>query len=332
MPDNISILFNLKFFVPKDKAEKIHQQIIKLMRTKKRFDSKIKDEDMLLKIFQDEEDSQIVRITSYLLQKYPDEEVIDKFINIIQTSESSIKKQFGITTLGFLKLRRTVPMIINFLKDKDNNVRGSAATALGRIGSESAVNALIGCLKDDANNVRGSAAYALGRIGSELAVSALMGSLKDEVNNVRGSAAHALGRIGSELAVNDIIGCLKDEANDVRISSIIALGKITLKKPIQHLDQVIQALIEIKNDKGLYSLLKALRNLLDSGFCSGDLEMIEASVEHARKGFKNGEEIFKPYIIAVEYIKSHRDPAIIERQHPEMREAVQLLVDSFDKV
>jgi HEAT repeat protein len=187
------------------------------------------------------------------------------------------------------------------------------------------------CLKDNADDVRGSAVSALGSIGSELAVSVLIDSLKDEANNVRGSAASALGRIGSESAVNALIGSLKDEAKNVRISSIIALGKITSKKPIQHLDQLIHALLEIKTDKSFYVSKQLFRNLLDSGFCSGDIEMIEAAVEQAKKGFKNGEEIFKPYIIAVEYIKSHRDPAIIERQHPEMREAVQLLVDSFDK-
>ncbi|UCH94949.1 MAG: HEAT repeat domain-containing protein [Candidatus Aminicenantes bacterium] len=332
MPNNILVLFNLKFFVRKDRGGKIHQQIIKLIRTKKHFDSKIKDEDMLLEIFQDEEDSQIVRIVSHLLTKYPDEEVIDKVINIIQTSESSFKKQVGITSLGFFKLKRTVPVIIDFLKNEANNVRGSAASALGRIGSELAVSALIGCLKDEDNIVRGSAAKALGRIGSELAVSALIGCLKDEDNIVRGIVAKALGCIGSELAVGALIDSLKDEAKNVRISSIIALGNITLKKPIQHLDKVIQLLIEIKTDKSFYVSKQVFRNLLDSGFCSSDIEMIEALVEHARKGFKNGEEIFKPYIIAVEYIKSHRDPAIIERQHPEMREAVQLLVDSFDKV
>jgi hypothetical protein len=58
--------------------------------------------------------------------------------------------------------------------------------------------------------------------------------------------------------------------------------------------------------------------------------MIEASVENARKGVANGDEVFRPDIIAVEYIKSNKDPAIIERQQPEMREAVQLLVDSYE--
>lgn len=68
---------------------------------------------------------------------------------------------------------------------------------------------------------------------------------------------------------------------------------------------------------------------MDSAFSSGDIEMIEASIENATKGFENGENIFKPYVTALEYIKSNEDPATIERQQPEMREAVNLLVNSF---
>jgi DNA-binding MarR family transcriptional regulator len=119
------------------------------------------------------------------------------------------------------------------------------------------------------------------------------------------------------------------EENNVRFNALIALGKINLKMPIKNLEKVIQSLIEIKTDKTLYFIVQALRKLLDSAFRSGDLEMIDASIENAKKGFENGEEIFKPYIIALAYIKSNEDPAIMERQQPEMREAVQLLVTSF---
>jgi DNA-binding MarR family transcriptional regulator len=37
-----------------------------------------------------------------------------------------------------------------------------------------------------------------------------------------------------------------------------------------------------------------------------------------------------PHMVALEYLESDRDPAILERQQPEMREAVQLLVDCYD--
>ncbi|MEW5804052.1 MAG: hypothetical protein AB1847_18300 [bacterium] len=39
--------------------------------------------------------------------------------------------------------------------------------------------------------------------------------------------------------------------------------------------------------------------------------------------------LYAPYMIALEYLQSGRDPAVMERQQPEMREAIQLLVDAF---
>ncbi len=43
------------------------------------------------------------------------------------------------------------------------------------------------------------------------------------------------------------------------------------------------------------------------------------------------EGFWRPYEIAAEYLSSERDPAILEQQHPEMREAVLLLVGLFDE-
>lgn len=61
------------------------------------------------------------------------------------------------------------------------------------------------------------------------------------------------------------------------------------------------------------------------------MEIIGRAVGSAVEGFKNGEEIFKPYVKALEYLKAERKPGIMERQQPEMRDAVQLLVDAFDQ-
>jgi DNA polymerase III delta prime subunit len=228
-----------------------------------------------------------------------DDRIIDKMVNIIKTSKSPYKIKIGLTILGFLRSEKRIPLILNFLDHDSESIR------------ESAIN-------------------ALGYTASELAVEPLINFLKNESTDIRFKAAAALGRIGSELAVQTLIDCSKDENDVLRIISIIALGKAATKRPIPHLETVIQALLEIKEDVIIYLLIQAVRGLLGSAFRSGDVEMIEVSIEHVEKGFENGEEIFKPYIIALEYIKSNHDPAIIERQQPEMREAVQLLVDSFN--
>ena len=85
------------------------------------------------------------------------------------------------------------------LKDKNEDVRESAAVALGRIGSaaEKAVPALIEALKDKDSWVRYYAAEVLGKIGpgASEAVPALTKALKDDDKKVRSAAKEALKQI-----------------------------------------------------------------------------------------------------------------------------------------
>jgi len=94
---------------------------------------------------------------------------------------------------------KAIPAIIEALKDKDWDVRTSAASALGGIGPDAraAVPVLIEALKDEHFYVRSSAAHALGGIGPEAraAVPALTMALKDEDKDVRRAAAEALKKV-----------------------------------------------------------------------------------------------------------------------------------------
>jgi hypothetical protein len=47
--------------------------------------------------------------------------------------------------------------------------------------------------------------------------------------------------------------------------------------------------------------------------------------------FESSEEVFLPHRIALEFLHSDRDPVILHRRPPEMREAVELLVSVFDQ-
>jgi vesicle coat complex subunit len=221
--------------------------------------------------------------------------------------------------------------MIECLQDKANNVRGSAATALGRIGLEQAVNPLIKCLRDEANIVRGRAATALGQIGSEQAVNPLIECLQDEARNVRGSAAAALGQIGSEQAVKPLIECLRDDANDVRGSAVTALGRIVSEKPTPDLDQVLDALIRELADRPQKRVEVVIRALLRSAFRSANLEMIRKTINIVTAHFDDAEAFYAPYAVALEYLQSEKNPAVLERQHPEMRDAILLLVNIFDE-
>ncbi len=77
----------------------------------------------------------------------------------------------------------TLVKLIEQLRDKNADVRSSAAEALGKIG-EPAVKPLIERLGNEYWHVRSSAAYALGNIGDTRAVEPLILSLWDDDENI----------------------------------------------------------------------------------------------------------------------------------------------------
>jgi hypothetical protein len=109
-----------------------------------------------------------------------------------------------------------VEPLTKLLGDPHNNIRTSAAKALGRIGKEatSAAGPMAPLLSDPDVDVRREAAIALGQIGSgdERAVAALGKALRDPDEDVRHAAAEALGKIGP--AARSAVAALQDAARD----------------------------------------------------------------------------------------------------------------------
>ncbi len=81
---------------------------------------------------------------------------------------------------------------------------------MGLTKSNQVVNQLNQALKDSDEDVRGNAVEALGKIGTETAIAGLLKALKDSYFSVRWKAAEALGKIGSEAAMTELIKCLKN--------------------------------------------------------------------------------------------------------------------------
>jgi HEAT repeat protein len=93
----------------------------------------------------------------------------------------------------------SVSGLVAQLKDKDPNLRYSAARALGKYGPEAgpALPALVEALKDDSPMVRMGAAYALGDLGPDArdALPALKQRANDPDRKVREAVAYAVKRI-----------------------------------------------------------------------------------------------------------------------------------------
>lgn len=74
-----------------------------------------------------------------------------------------------------------------------------------------------------------------------------------------------------------------------------------------------------------------VRYLFRAAFRSAELKVISTALESAKKYLDLDEFFYLPYETALEYIKSTGDPAIMDRQPPEMRDAVQLLVNLYQE-
>ena len=126
-----------------------------------------------------------------------------------------------------------VPALIDALKADHEDVRGTAAEILGKIGSQAkaAIPALGTALATDKSvSVRTVAAGALGEIGRGVkdAVPVLEEALKCRFDDVRDSAAYALGEIGPEAAgaLPSLRDTLKDPVGRVKWSAAEAIRKI----------------------------------------------------------------------------------------------------------
>lgn len=131
---------------------------------------------------------------------------------------------------GFMKKEKdnetqVVDSLIQALKDKEGNVRSSAAYALGVIKDLRAAEPLIQALNDEDASVRRNVAEALGKTRDISAVTPLIQAFKDKDESVRRRAAEALGVIGKP-AVESLILAREDKDRNVQILAAQALKVI----------------------------------------------------------------------------------------------------------
>jgi HEAT repeat protein len=131
---------------------------------------------------------------------------------------------FGPPNIEKMKAKGDVKGLIKaFGYEKDWEISGDAAKALGEIGDTRAVEPLIAALKDRSVNRRLSAAEALGKIGDTRALAPLIVALDDDNYQVREHAEKALIMIGS-VDVESLIVALKSSSKYFYHAKV--LGKI----------------------------------------------------------------------------------------------------------
>ncbi len=122
----------------------------------------------------------------------------------------------------------SVEGLIGFFGEKGaaGELRGKAASILGRLKDRRAVESLIRGLADPDAGVRAGAAAALGALGDARAVRPLAAALKDHPSSV---VIDALADIGDAEGAEPIFSLAKDKDPQLRLSAVIAL--IRLKDP-----------------------------------------------------------------------------------------------------
>ena len=115
--------------------------------------------------------------------------------------------------------------LFDAIRDKNANVRESAARALKRMGS-SVIEKLIFALKEDDLHIRSTAASILGELKDSRAVVPLVEALRDPMWLVRFEAAASLGKIKDPRAIEPLRDALNDKDSTVRAAAEEALNAI----------------------------------------------------------------------------------------------------------
>jgi HEAT repeat protein len=131
------------------------------------------------------------------------------------------------------------------LTDPSEEVRETAASALGELESPQSTEALLQAFRDPVPTVRVAAAAALLRLGQTGPVSELLPLLSKDLDSpdgaVRRTAAEFLGNLNSPQAIPPLLRAIRDSSGNVRSSAMDSLGGMSVP-------EIVPALKALLND------------------------------------------------------------------------------------
>lgn len=142
--------------------------------------------------------------------------------HIVEMIANSGEDDYGDRTriFGFWALvnlgQAGVDPLIEMFASPDEDIRGKAIWALGKIGDRRAARPIMDMLGDEEGFVRRDAAVALGRFKEQEAVDPLIERLDDEDAEVRWAAAISLKKLGDRKALGPLEAHLDDDDEDTR--------------------------------------------------------------------------------------------------------------------
>lgn len=134
---------------------------------------------------------------------------------ILMHEADSLLRRDAIRGLAVLRSAQALAELRGALKDRDIDVRMTAAAALGKLGDQRALRSLVEATRDPSPAVRASAASALAELGADRAIPFLIRALDDENDDVQRAAQKSLLRFG-EKAIARLLPILSQPSSSLQ--------------------------------------------------------------------------------------------------------------------
>ena len=149
----------------------------------------------------------------------------EALINEAESSDHDVRK-FVADIMALINDERFVPVLIKYLDDKNENVVGSSAEALGHLKNAKAVKPLMEMIKKHPDSSL-QAIESLGKIGSNEALPMLSEILDSDNVVLAYAAVEAVGHIGSSKAISKLLDLLKvgnPELRNVVLTTVLKIA------------------------------------------------------------------------------------------------------------
>ncbi len=178
----------------------------------------------------------------FLVKAYENLAIVDHYLGEVERSPRWEDRASAAEKLGRMGSPKAVPSllrVIRDMKDEDEDVRGAALRALGRIRDPCALPGLIDALGYPEASLPPRIAEIIVMFGED-AVSPLMAELRNVESDVRRMwAAEILGWIGDPRAAVPLMESLGDVSPEVRAKAAGGLGKIRDARAVDRLLEML---------------------------------------------------------------------------------------------
>ena len=206
----------------------------------------------------------------------------DALINEASSPDHDVRK-FVVDIMALINDQRFIPVLINLLKDKNENVVGSAAEAIGHVVSSDAVEPLIECIKTHPDSSP-QAIEALGKIGSTRALPVLFELLESENIVLEYAAVESIGKIRSPEAINKLLHLLQ-------------VGNPELRNAV--LTTILKLAGTGKRDRIIEAIGSKFADYLVEAAASDDMEVKKAAL--SEMAFWTGDKVVAALIRVINY-------------------------------